>query len=116
MTTILNEDMCPVPLELLGALYRADPEQLDEILDGIAEPTRARLAVYLYGRSHTHGLGLKVAAGCEGSTLRRACGLIGNVLFEQSRRNPVMQSFGSRILPSKRVSLGGSRNAVGLRA
>ena len=44
---------CPVPIDTLSQLYRADPEALADQLQGIPEATRARLAIYLYGRSHT---------------------------------------------------------------
>lgn len=80
MTLGLTEDVCPVSLEALGRLYRADPDAIAGLVAAIPEATRARLAVYLYGRSHTHELGLRVAATCEGSTLRRAAGLIGNLV------------------------------------
>lgn len=51
------DNHCPVPLKTLGTLYRADGFVVAELLDTIQEETRACLAVYLYGRSHTHALG-----------------------------------------------------------
>jgi len=61
---------CPVSPETVGQLAKADPEAAPLLLDGIPEATRARLAVWLYGRSHTHEIGVRVAATCEGATLR----------------------------------------------
>lgn len=96
---------CPVPPETLGRLARAEPDSLDEIVEGIPEAVRARLAVYLYGRSHTHELGIRIAATCEGSTLRRAAGLVGNMLHDLSRRPYAPPSHGLR--GNARISLGG---------
>jgi hypothetical protein len=98
---------CPVPPETVGRLMRSDPEGAAYLLDGIPEATRARLAVWLYGRSHTHEIGIRVAATCEGATLRRAAGLVGNVLYDLSRRPSASPSHGTRGSAS-RISLGGS--------
>ena len=113
MTLGLLDEACPVSLETLGALYRADEEQLAEMLAGLPETTRAQLAVYLYGRSHTHELGIRIAAGCEVSTLRRAAGLIGNVLYEQSRKGYVAPIYGGyRSVAKAKISLGGAKPTV----
>ena len=56
---------CPVSLERLGEVYRADDYDLPYILEEIPALTRAKLAAYLYGKSHMHQLGLKVARACE---------------------------------------------------
>ncbi len=112
MTHSLFDEVCPVSLDLLGAVYRADAETLDLILSDLSEATRAKLAAYLYGRSHTNALGLRVAATCDGSSLRRAAGLLGNALYEQSRHaeKPAAKTHaGAR----KGISLGGSRAAAG---
>ncbi len=112
MTHSLFDEVCPVSLDLLGALYRADQETLDLILSDLPEATRAKLAAYLYGRSHTNALGLRVAATCGGASLRRAAGLLGNALFEQSRQSdkPAAKAHpGAR----KGISLGGSRATAG---
>jgi hypothetical protein len=45
---------CPVPLDTLGRIYRAEAEALPSLVAGIPERTRARLAAFLYSRSHTH--------------------------------------------------------------
>ncbi|MGU3664943.1 hypothetical protein ACLBX9_12220 [Methylobacterium sp. A49B] len=106
-------DDCPVPLGLVTRLTRAEPATLTDLLDGIPEATRARLAVWLYGRSHTHQIGIRVAATCEGATLRRAAGLVGNVLYDLSRRPYVAPNHGMHGGSGRRqVSLGGSRVSV----
>jgi hypothetical protein len=99
---------CPVPPETVGRLIKSDAEGARYLLDGIPEATRARLAVWLYGRSHTHEIGIRVAATCEGSTLRRAAGLVGNVLYDLSRRPYAAPSHGTRSGGGSRISLGGS--------
>ena len=110
MTLGPTDDLCPVPLETLGGLYRAAPDAIPDLVTAIPEATRARLAIYLYGRSHTHELGLRVAATCEGSTLRRAAGLIGNLVYEQSRQPYARPTYGdARSGARPKVSLGGSR-------
>lgn len=110
MTLGLNEELCPVSLELLGSIYRADAEQFEDLMDEMSELTRAKLAIYLYGRSHTHELGLRVAAGCDGATLRRSGGLLGNAVYEQSRQPHTRPTYGEHRLTARaKISLGGSR-------
>ncbi|MGU3464839.1 hypothetical protein ACLBXO_08270 [Methylobacterium sp. C33D] len=99
---------CPVAPDVVGRLIKADPEGAAFLLDGIPESTRARLAVWLYGRSHTHAIGVRVAATCEGATLRRTAGLVGNVLYDLSRRPVATASHGPRG-GAGRISLGGSK-------
>ena len=98
---------CPVPLEMLGRIYRADAEAVAEHIASIPERTRARLAVYLYGRSHTFALGVRIAATCEASTLRRVAGLIGDALYDLSRQPEALPPESSRPSTAKRISLGG---------
>jgi len=99
---------CPVPPETVGRLARATPGDLPDLVEGIPESTRARLAVWLYGRSHTHEIGVRIAATCDGSSLRRAGGLIGNALYDLSRRPYTAPNHGTRAHGAARISLGGS--------
>ena len=99
---------CPVPLDLVARLMRTEATAVPDLLDAIPETTRARLAVWLYGRSHTHEIGVRVAATCEGATLRRTAGLVGNVLYDLSRRPYAPPSHGTRAGNHGRISLGGS--------
>jgi hypothetical protein len=99
---------CPVAPEVVGRLIKADPEGASLLLDGIPEATRARLAVWLYGRSHTHAIGVQVAATCDGATLRRAAGIVGNALYDLSRRPYAAPVHGTRG-GAGRISLGGSK-------
>ncbi|MDR7040200.1 MULTISPECIES: hypothetical protein [Methylobacterium] len=107
---------CPVSLDRLGEVYRADEYDLPEILAGIPAPTRAKLAVYLYGKSHMHQLGLKVARACERDDLVRAAGEIGSVIHGQAHLKPARPAPsepaarpGAAKAPAPRkISLGGS--------
>ncbi|UIY43521.1 hypothetical protein [Methylobacterium radiotolerans] len=104
---------CPVPLELATRIARAEPALLTGLLDGIPEPTRARLAVWLYGRSHTYEIGVRVAATCEGASLRQAAGLVGDQLYTLSRRPYTAPSHGVHAGGGrKQISLGGSPSAA----
>ena len=106
-------DDCPVALEFAARIARAEPDSLAGLLDGIPEGTRARLAVWLYGRSHTHELGVRVAVTCEGASLRRAAGIVGNQLYDLSRRPYTAPSHGMHGSAGRRqISLGGSRAAA----
>ncbi|MBP1182719.1 hypothetical protein [Methylobacterium sp. PvR107] len=100
---------CPVSPETVGRLIQSDAEGATYLLEGIPETTRARLAVWLYGRSHTHEIGVRVAATCDGTTLRRAAGLVGNVLYDLSRRPYAAPSHGTRTGSAGRISLGGAK-------
>ena len=108
---------CPVSLELLGEVYRADEYDLPYILETIPALTRAKLAAYLYGKSHMHQLGLKVARACERDDLIRAAGEIGSVIHGQANLKaapaaapePAAPGRGGRAVPApKKISLGGS--------
>jgi hypothetical protein len=101
-----------VSVGLLTKLYRAEPRALSEQLDQMPEATRARLAVYLYGRSHLRKLGIRIATTCEGASLRRVAGFVGNALYDLSRQNPAAWSEATPSAGGKRsVSLTGPRAA-----
>lgn len=101
---------CPVSLDSLGEVYRADPEDLPEILARIPATTRSKLAVYLYGKSHMHQLGLAVARACTRDDLVRVAGEIGSVVHGQSQLKPAKAAtpVPSAAPQPKKISLGGS--------
>ena len=110
---------CPVPLEMLGRVYRADEYDLPYILEEIPALKRAKLAAYLYGKSHMHQLGLKVARHCERDDLVQAVGEIGSVIYGQAHlkpskpvEEPAPVAKGRKGAPRetapKKISLGGS--------
>lgn len=111
MTLGLTEDACPVPLELLGSLYRTDLDGIPGLVEGIPEARRAQLAVYLYGRSHTNELGIRLAASCTAHALELAGGRLGEVIHALSRQPYARPTYGDTRLggAKPKVSLGGSR-------
>lgn len=101
---------CPVSLDMLGRIYRADADKLLILVAAIPERIRARLAAYLYGRSHTHELGLKVGAACTRAALTQAEGPLGEAIYAQSRQSYARPTHGeTRLAFVKKVSLAGSR-------
>lgn len=103
-------DDCPVSLDVLGTLYRGDAEVVETVLADIPSATRARLATYLYGKSHLHSLGLRVASACTETDLVRVAGHAGAVLFAQSRTAP--RGTELRHPGQRRISLAGSRSVA----
>ncbi len=108
---------CPVSLDVLGAIYRADEYDLPLLLAELPDLTRAQLAAFCYRKSHTHQLGLKIARACERDDLVRAAGEIGAVIHGQAhlKRAPepapaeVPQPGRAKPAPvPKKISLGGS--------
>lgn len=103
---------CPVSPDLLGQIVRAEGDAFADLLDAIPDPTRARLAVWLYSRSHTHEIGVRIAATCDSPTLSRAAGFVGSTLYDLSRRPYAPPSHGINRPSARRISLGGSRVAA----
>jgi hypothetical protein len=109
---------CPVSLDVLGAIYRADEYDLPLLLAELEPLTRAKLAAFCYRKSHTHQLGLKIARACERDDLLRAAGEIGAVIHGQAHLKrsaepaPVAVEGprrGAKPAPApKKISLGGS--------
>lgn len=105
-----DSESCPVSLDLLGQVYRADADRLSVLIAGIPERIRARLAAYLYGRSHTHELGLKVGAACTKAALWKAEGPLGEAIYAQSRQSYARPTHGeTRPTFVRKISLAGSR-------
>jgi hypothetical protein len=106
------EDGCPVPVETLGRLYRADAETRSALVASIPQRTRAHLAVFLYGRMHTRELGVRVAATCEAALLMQIAGTLGEVIYAQSRTGYERPAYGEDRRPSRStISLAGPRRA-----
>lgn len=78
-----NETACPVGLETLGLLLRSPHQRVTEIVDGLGEGQRARLAAFCFQRSHMREIGLLIAGRCSEPALRASGGLIGEMLVEQ---------------------------------
>ena len=81
----LNEKAAPITDDLFGQLAKSDPKDAVEIAKGLPLDNRARLAAFCYARRHTNHLGLLIASTCDRMALRRAMGMAGDVVFQQSR-------------------------------
>jgi hypothetical protein len=76
---------CPVPLEMLGRLYRASEAVVHAATAELSDRRRAELALFCYARNHLRELGLAIARTCDENTLALAGGRAGAVLFAQAR-------------------------------
>src|SRR6185312_3517089 len=85
---IPQEEFCPVPEDVLGRLYRADPNGLVALIESVPSNVRAMLAVYCFRRAHLQSIGLAIASGCERSDLVTFGGNMGAALFERARQAP----------------------------
>jgi hypothetical protein len=109
-----NDD-CPVSGEQLGTIYRAHADAIPALLATIPERTRARLAAFLYARSHTRELATQVAASCHATTLRQVAGDLGDAIHRQSRQGYTAPTYGDGHRASKKgVSLAGSGTGSGM--
>lgn len=102
---LLEDDVYPVPDEMLGAMYRASPHGLNELIDTVSPTTRALLAVYCYRRAHLASIGLAIAATCDKEDLAWLGGNAGAVLFERSREAPKSSFTDSRTTGRRNISL-----------
>jgi hypothetical protein len=82
---MLEDELCPVPDEMLGDMYRASALGLSELIATVSPTARVLLAVYCYRRVHLASIGLAIAATCDKDDLTHLGGNIGAVLFERSR-------------------------------
>lgn len=81
-----SDDICPIPENLFGQLYRAHPQGLQELVATIPPHTRAMLALFCYRRAHLHPLSLAIASTCSEMDLVEAGGRPGAALYELSRQ------------------------------
>ena len=82
----VEDEPCPVTDQMLGAMYRADAQGLNELIATVPPTARALLAVYCYRRAHLASIGLVIAATCDEENLTSLGGNAGAMLFERSRK------------------------------
>jgi hypothetical protein len=102
---IPQEEDCPVPMGLLGQLYRDNAHGLDSLMTDVPPKTRAMLALYCHRRAHLRSIGLAVAATCNKSDLVEYGSYAGAVLFDLARTKPCEARPLSHFLERKNVSL-----------
>ena len=107
--SLINETVCPVPLELLATLLRMDGSVREDEIKTLAPPVRARLAFFCYNRVHLRTLAFDVALSCELRELRLVAGVKGDLLYAQAEE--FRKSGGERSRKGKVITL--ARRAVG---
>lgn len=111
--SIVIEDFdhgCPVSEDKLGRIYRAHADALPALVAGIPEQTRARLAAFLYARTHTRELGMRIAASCDPATLQQVAGDLGEAIHRQSQQGRTRPAYGNAHRVSRKgISLAGSQ-------
>ena len=80
-----ENDACPVGDEMLGQMYRANPNGLSLLVANVSPDVRAMLALFCYRRSHLHALALAIASSCTERELINLGGRVGSTLYALSR-------------------------------
>ncbi|MEL6966493.1 MAG: hypothetical protein AAGM04_03845 [Pseudomonadota bacterium] len=112
----LNEAAVPIPENLFGQMAQAEPKDAVEIAKKLPLANRARLAAFCYGRRHLNHLGLLIASTCDRMSLRRAMGMAGDVVFQQSRNvEETLAAEGGRGSDASKITLAKAANVVPLR-
>ncbi len=83
-----DKDACPVEDDLLGSLYRANPQGLPELVLSVPAETRAMLALFCYRRSHMQELALSIASSCELRDLVQWGGALGSAIYAMAQQSP----------------------------
>lgn len=86
---MFEDEACPVSVDVLGDMYRANPHGLNELIASVPSTVRGMLAMYCYRRAHLASIALAIAATCEEDDLTRYGGNAGSVLFSKSREPDV---------------------------
>ena len=95
-----ENDFCPVRDELLGEMYRAHENGLQQLVESVSSEVRAMLALFCYRRSHLYSLALSIAASCSERELIQLGGRVGSTLYALSRepaaRSAPSSAYGHR--------------------
>jgi hypothetical protein len=93
-----ENDACPVGDDMLGQMYRANPNGLSLLVANVSPDARAMLALFCYRRSHLHALALAIASSCTERELINFGGRVGSTLYALSREpaRAAAVSHGSR--------------------
>jgi hypothetical protein len=100
-----EEELCPIPDEALGQIYRASAHGLNELIATVAPTARALLAMYCYRRAHLASMGLAIAATCGEDDLTSLGGNAGADLFRRSREIPQSSSADPRANGRRKITL-----------
>jgi hypothetical protein len=100
----LPETVYPVSDAMLAQLLAAGTEGASALVEGLAEPTRARLAAFCYARTHMRSLGRAIAAHV-GDEALRAVGAIGACLVAEKARDAAREAAGVPVRRQNGVTL-----------
>jgi hypothetical protein len=100
-----NSDPCPVPDDVLGALYRSSKEGLPELIATVSPSVRAALALYCYRRGHLKGIGLAIASTCNEYDLMTWGGGAGAALYARSRESAAAPPAASQYVARQTITL-----------
>jgi hypothetical protein len=100
-----DNDICPVPDEMLGQLYRASKEGLPELIATVSPEVRAALATYCYRRGHLQSIGLAIASTCAEHDLVRWGGTAGAALYARSRETARVEPLPSHYAARQKITL-----------
>lgn len=98
-------DPCPVPDDLLGALYRSSKEGLPELIATVSPSARAALALYCYRRGHLKSIGLAIASTCTEYDLSTWGGGAGAALYARSREAVAAPPVASQYVARQTITL-----------
>jgi hypothetical protein len=101
----LSDQLCPIPDQMLGEIYRASPHGLAALIATVSPEVRALLALYCFRRAHLASIGLTIATSCEKDDLAFVGGNAGVALFERSRQPPPPPSLADTGGTRRRISL-----------
>ena len=87
-----ENDACPVADDLLGQMYRANPNGLSLLVANVSPVARAQLALFCYRRSHLHSLAVAIAGSCNERDLIENGGRVGSTLYALSREGAAKSS------------------------
>lgn len=83
----------PLGEELIGRLYASNKRDINEVVSGLPENTRGRLALFCYERAHLRDAGLAIAATCTLDSLVAIGGRVGQFVFDLSREAPTLETL-----------------------
>jgi hypothetical protein len=111
---MFEDEECPISVDKLGEMYRANPHGLSELIVSVPPVVRGMLAMYCYRRAHLASIAIAIAATCEEDDLTRYGGNAGAVLFAKSRESDVPPRLATPTSNRRKITLasGTLRNMV----
>ena len=100
-----DSDPCPVTDDMLGELYRANKNGLQELIATVSPDVRASLAMYCYRRGHLKSIGLAIASTCDMYDLETVGGTAGAALFARSRETAPPAPVASQYVARQKITL-----------